>query len=100
MSEAPIQSPEVAALEAELQNGVRIETWMDSPIGRTVRERATAERTEVLEALANVDPEDARAVRALQNRIAVIDAIGQWLEEAMAAAKSAIARLEQLDQED
>lgn len=99
MSE-PIASPEVLELEGQVALGIEVERFLEGPIGRHIVVRAESERAEALEALYQSDPENAPAVRAAQNRVAVVDMIQQWLAEAIIAAHAANSRLDQLDQED
>lgn len=94
------QSPEIAHLEEATRRGIVVEAFLDSPVGQILNERAEQRRAEALEALVTIDPENARAVRAKQNEIRVIDGALQWLAETVTEARAALARLQQLDQGD
>lgn len=100
MTDPEIVSPEVRALEANVSLGVDVEAWLQSPIGMMVIRRCEEERSAALEALADADPEDPKAIRALQMRVRVVDTVQQYMADAIASAQSSLARLEQLEQGD
>jgi len=91
---------ELEQLDAQVALGVRVAEFFDGPVGKYLRDKHDTYRAELLETLAHVDPDDPKAIRAVQNRILVIDQIDQWLEEAITQALSAHERLQQLEQED
>lgn len=95
-----IVSPEVRALEASVTLGIDVEAWLQSPVGLMVIRRCEEERAAALEALADADPEDPKAIRAIQTRVRVVDSIQQYMADAIAEAQSSLARLEQLEQGD
>jgi hypothetical protein len=88
---------EYAELEGQLELGAAVETFLGGQIGRYLIQRAETERAEALEALKDVNPEDAAAVRALQNRVRVVDTVQQWLADTISQAAAAFARLERMD---
>lgn len=63
--------------------GIDAEQFLRSDLGRHLVERSEEERTDALEALKDADPEDAKAIRKLQNRIAVLDTWQQWIADAI-----------------
>jgi hypothetical protein len=63
--------------------GKEVEQWLDTRIGAYLVRKAQDEASKALEALAEVDPEDAKAIRALQNKVQVSDSIIGWLGEAV-----------------
>ncbi len=90
-------TPEVQALQQDEAIGIEVERFLQGPAGRRLIERFEQERAAALEALADVDPEDAKAVRRLQNEVAVVDRVQQRLADMLAEARAAIDRLDQLD---
>jgi hypothetical protein len=93
-------SPEIRKLIADEVIGVEVERFLSGEAGRRMTEQAEADRAAALEQLATVDPEDARAIRAIQTQIAAIDRFHQGLADMMTAARQASMRLTQLEQED
>lgn len=53
-------------------------------LGKHLVERAHECRIRALEALADVDPDDAKTIRKLQNDARIPDLFLQWLDEAIA----------------
>ena len=90
-------TPEAQALQQDEAIGIEVERFLQGPAGRRLIERFEQERAAALEALADVDPEDAKAVRRLQNEVAVVDRVQQRLADMLAEARAAIDRLDQLD---
>lgn len=95
-----IANPEVRSLEAHVSLGVQVEAFLEGPIGKMFVKRVEAERSAALERLAGVDPDDSRAVRAIQTEIRVIDTVQQYLADTLTAAEASLARLEQFDHGD
>lgn len=91
---------EVRGLVDDTQLGLDVEAWLRGSIGSYVASRCESDRLRLLEELADVDPYDGRAVQAVQHKIKVIDAVMQYIADAVTAAHVAMARLDQLDQED
>lgn len=91
---------ELEDLDAAVNLGVHVEAFLSGPIGQYIAQRCETERAQLLETLAEVDPEDASAVRAAQSGIRVIDQIQQWLADALIAAQAAHDRIQQMAQED
>lgn len=91
---------ELASLTAAEAIGVEVERFLTGPVGRAMVERWEEERAAALERLATVDPEDPRAIRAVQNEIAVVDRLQQTLSDMLTQARVAIARLDAFSQED
>lgn len=93
-------SAEVRALVADEAIGIEVERFLSSNAGKALIERLETERADALEELAGVDAENPRAVRAVQNQIAVIDRVMQYLADLHAMARQASERLLQIDQTD
>jgi peroxiredoxin family protein len=77
-----------AALRA-VALGMDVEAFLNSSVGRYIVTRAEQERVAWLEQLLNVDAEDAKEIRACQHHIGVIDAVMQWLADAVTEARNA-----------
>lgn len=69
--------------------GLDVEAFLHSPVGRYLVQRAEAERAAALEKLKDADAEDAKAIRRYQHQVGVIDAIQQWLADAIHDAHNA-----------
>lgn len=74
---------------SDIELGMDAHAFMKSNIGRYLSARAESERADALEELAQADPDDAKAMRALQNRVKVVDSVMYWLAEAIQAGKNA-----------
>lgn len=94
------ESQEVRDLMATADLGLAVDSWLRGPIGAMVANRAEIERTRLLEMFTQVDPFDSKAVLAIQTRINVVDAVMQYLADAVKAAEVAMSRLDQLEQDD
>lgn len=69
--------------------GMEVEAFVQSRLGRYLIGRADEEAADALEALKHVDPEDAKAIRELQNRIYRVESINYWLADAVTAGLNA-----------
>lgn len=90
-------TPEVRELEQDEAIGVEVERFLQGAAGRRMVERFEVDRAAALEALKDMDPDDARAVRRAQNEVAVVDRVLQRLADMLTEARAAIDRLDQLD---
>jgi pyrroloquinoline quinone (PQQ) biosynthesis protein C len=63
--------------------GIEVEAFIRSKVGQYLIHRAESEVTDALEALKEVNPTDAEAVRALQNQIKRAESIQYWMAEAI-----------------
>jgi len=77
----------------EVQLGIEVEAFLNSPVGRHLAQRAEDERERALEALAVSDAEDAKAIRELQTRVWRASSISAWLAAAIEASAHAEAEL-------
>lgn len=91
---------ELEQLDTQVALGVKVAEFFDGPVGKYLRTKHDTYRAELLETLAHVDADDPKGIRAIQNRILVIDQIDQWLAEAITQALAAHERLQQMAQED
>ena len=69
--------------------GFQAEAFLQSDIGRYLVQRAEAQVDAAVEALKQEDPEDAKAIRALQNTIAVAESVQYWLADAIQQGENA-----------
>lgn len=90
-------TPEVRTLEQDEAIGVEVERFLSGAAGRRMVARFEEERAAALEALKDMDPEDAKAIRRAQNEVAVIDRVLQRLADMLTEARAAIDRLDQLE---
>lgn len=78
--------------------GMDIEHFLQGPVGLYIVGRAEQQRAEALDKLAEADPEDPKAIRSIQNQIAIIDSIQQWIADALTDAEQAEKQLhEEMD---
>lgn len=74
--------------------GMDVEKFMRSELGRYLQRRAQDDISRAQDALLTVDPEDAKAVRALQNEAAVAERVLSWLGEAVTQGEQAARQFE------
>lgn len=65
--------------------GRQVELFLQSEIGQYIQQCVDAEIQEATEKLCRVDPEDPKAIRTLQNKVAVAESIMGWLTDAIAS---------------
>lgn len=80
VDEAPISDPKLE--QAVFGEEVRQFLAQDR-IGRYIVQRAATEAENALMELKDVDPEDGKAIRAIQSRIRVAESVVSWLVEAV-----------------
>ena len=80
---------EYAHLLKQIDFGFEVEAFLKSEIGSYLVRRADAEIEEAVEGLKHCDPEDPKAIRALQYKIAVAESIQYWLGEAITSGLNA-----------
>ncbi len=74
--------------------GIEVEAFLERhPIGRYLKRKIVEEEEAAKERLTEVDPEDAKAVRAVQNDFHLAKRIDRWLAQAIAAGYQAEAQL-------
>ena len=83
---------------AEAQFGIEVEHFRASDVGRFILGRADSEIEFARDELEKVDPNDARAVQAVQNRVAVARLITGWLDEAVRNGRIAESQLRQAEE--
>src|SRR5262245_47938803 len=89
--------PETHVKLAEVKLGLEVEDFVRSPVGRYLLGRAAIEVKAATEVLKKADPEDAKAVRAAQNRIALMESFEKWLEDAIGNGNNAEAQLKETE---
>lgn len=82
-------SPEVREIQQAIDLSFQVEAFLKSPIGKHLIKRSDDDVETAVEALKRVDPEDVKAVRALQNTISVAESIQYWLAEAIQSGHNA-----------
>lgn len=92
-------SPEARELRTVMDFGQQVENFLASPVGRYLAKRAEAERTEALEALAEVAPGAIEQIRQLQMVVKRADSFAQWLADAAMDGESAKEQLDLLGRE-
>ncbi len=75
--------------------GFQVQAFLGTDIGRYLTARAESDVTEALHELKSADPEDAKAIRALQTKVAVAENVLYWLAEAVQAGEAAEHQLKQ-----
>lgn len=75
--------------------GRQVEDFLDSPIGQHLLAKARNDSQDAADKLKLADPEDAKAVRALQNQARIADSILTWLGDAIHAGQSALDALKE-----
>lgn len=68
-------------VRARISFGLDVKQFMGGPIGQRLAANANARIFQAQEALATVDAEDPKAIRALQNKIAAAAAFLEWMDE-------------------
>lgn len=96
---SPDEVERVQLLE-QVQLGIDIEQLVGHRIGAYLLDKIKTERQDALDALAEVDPEDPKAIRALQFKVQVVDRIEGWLADAVTEARNAEHTLKSLDRSD
>jgi hypothetical protein len=79
---------------AEAQAGVEMETFRNSTVGRYLTNRANIAIANAQARMEKVDPEDARAVRAIQQDLLVARTALDWIEQAVQNGRNAAAQLD------
>ncbi len=87
--------PHTAEQLKVVELGLDAEQFLASNLGKYIIERAEAEIESAIEQFKATDPEDAKAMRALQNIIARNESVQYWLADAINAAHAAEEQLQQ-----
>lgn len=82
-------SPELQQIRAQIAFGLDCKAFMDSQIGRYLTQRANEEIDKALQALKDADPEDAKAIRKLQNDAHCAENFLLWMGEAVTEGENA-----------
>lgn len=93
MSQAMSNDPGKNQLLQQIDLGFQAEAFLHSDIGRYLVQRAEGQVEEAVEALKQVDPDDSKCIRGLQNTIHVAESIQYWLVDAINAGLNAQAEL-------
>lgn len=100
MSDDRISPDEVerAELFEQVRLGIDIERLFGSRVGAYLLDKIKSTREEALDALADVDPNNPKAIRDLQFKVKVVDAIDGWLSDAVIEARNAEHTLKSMDE--
>lgn len=83
------EEAQLTEIRNKIAFGLDCKVWMESPLGRYMLQRAKEGKAGALEALAEVDAEDPKAIRELQNEIMCATHFEQWLREVVAEGEEA-----------
>lgn len=83
-------------LQQAIALGFDVEAFFGSPLGKYLIKRAEDEVDAAVEELKRADPDNAKAIRDLQNTITRAESFQYWLGDAVNAGKNA--QLELLDE--
>jgi len=79
---------------AEARFGIEVEHFLKTEVGRFLIGRAELDEREALEELGLVDPEDPKAIRAVQFKLQVARAVPRWIRDAIQSGRIAQATIE------
>ena len=74
---------ELTQIRAQIAFGMDVQAFMRSSIGQYLTARANNDVEAALESLKTVDPEDAKAIRKLQNDAKCAESFLLWMGEAV-----------------
>lgn len=75
--------------------GRQVEEFLAGPIGSHLVRKAQAEIDDAVEKLKQVDPEDVRTIRTLQNKAHVAESIVGWLGDVIHEGQGALEALKE-----
>jgi hypothetical protein len=75
--------------------GRQVEDFLDGPIGQHLLSKARQQAQDAVDKLKIADPEDAKAIRALQNQAQVADSILGWLGDVIHEGQGALEALKE-----
>lgn len=82
-------------LEAEVSFGIEVETFFASNIGKYLLARSEEEVNKAVEALKDVNPDNARAIRQLQDVIKRNEGVERWLAEIIQGGRDARVQIDE-----
>lgn len=82
-------SEDVKQLKQQIDFGFQVQAFLRGEVGQYLIKRAEDQVEAAVEQLKRVDPEDAKAVRAIQNEITVAESFQYWLADAITAGENA-----------
>lgn len=83
------ENKDIEQMRAEVAFGLDVHQFMGTSMGRYLTQRAQIEIAEAKDALVDVDPEDPKAVRDLQNKARVASMFLEWMGEAVTTGEMA-----------
>lgn len=75
--------------------GRQVEDFLSGPIGSHLVRKAREQSQLAVDQLKTVDPENAKAVRALQNQVMLADSIAGWLGDVVHEGQVALEALKE-----
>lgn len=81
--------------QIEILIGDDADAFFQSDIGQYIIGRAQQDRDEALAGLKNIDPENAKEIRNLQNKIYIAESSLGWLQEMLIAGRQAMETLQE-----
>jgi hypothetical protein len=91
---SPQERARLQGLREKMLLGLDAEAFMQTRLGGYLAERVEAMEAAAKDHLAEVDPEDTKAIRALQNDIKVASLFKQWICDAFNEGQHANAELQ------
>lgn len=83
------QDREIQDIRATIEFGMDVKQFMGTNLGRFLQAKANAKIEAARDAMTSVDPEDPKAIRKLQNDVAVGSMFLQWMGEAVTEGENA-----------
>lgn len=80
---------DIEQMRAEVAFGLDVQQFMTTSMGKYLTQRAQIEIDDAKDGLVDVDPEDHRAVRELQNKAKVASMFLEWMGEAVTTGEMA-----------
>lgn len=75
--------------------GRQVEDFISGPIGSHLVHKAREQAQSAIDQLKTVDPEDSKAIRALQNKVMVAESISGWLGDVIHEGQAALEALKE-----
>lgn len=77
--------------------GIDAEAFLQTPIGKHLKEKAQTELDVAINELVDADPDDVKANREIRNRIHVVGMFLKWMDEAITAGNEAHRQLRDIE---
>lgn len=87
-------------LLGEISLGIEAESFLESEVGKRLIARAESERDDAVNELKTADPENAKQIRDLQNRIWLAESFQKWIAEIISSGWNAETVMKMMDSTD